>query len=234
MKRITAMILLLSLCLLCFGCSRTPAEPQIRYEDTKAYYTQEGSKYAMEIQFTEPVTEGSTISLLLEEEEIIGFTAEASFSKLHLSSLDLELDKPYVLKVNGELQRHGKNRPVVEATEPGYIPEPTVPTIPLEPMGDTTTSPTVSDENTEDKSPFDTPPTIAEDISLGDISSITGVNPNENSSGVNSNGTLTTEPINADKVQTEDSALRPNIQIGGTTFTLTGTVTGFVSVQNAS
>ena len=245
MKRFTAILLLFILCFLCVGCSQSPAEPQIRYESEKAYYVQEGSSYSMELQFEEPVTEGSVISLLLEEEEVLSFTAEESFSRLRLSSPKLELDKPYILKVNGIPQRHGVSRAESETTAPGYIPEPTIPTIPQEPMA-VTTAPAVSDEQVSDAtvsqetsskedvgdSIFDNPPTIDEEAFSQKVSE-------SGDQGISNlpsaNEILTTEPLNADKVQNEEqSALVPNVQFGGTTFVLTGTVTGFTSVQNAS
>ena len=49
MKRISLMLLLLCLPLLCWGCAQEkdlPHDtPQIRYENTSAYYTQEDAKY---------------------------------------------------------------------------------------------------------------------------------------------------------------------------------------------
>lgn len=230
MKRMIATLLLLSLCLLCFGCSQSSAEPQIRYEKANAYYTQEGAQYTMEIQFAEPVAKGSTLSLLLEDKEILGFTAEATFTNLHLSSPALELEKPYVLTVNGELQRHGKGRPIVQATEPGYIPDPTISTIPQEPMGDTT----VSDEKVESDTSLDTPPIVSIDISPEYLVPVGGSDPVTESPALNPDGTLVSKPGIGDKVQTDNIALKPNIQFGGTTFTLSGTVTRFISVQNAS
>lgn len=246
MNRIIAILLLFVLCFLCVGCSQSPAEPQIRYESEKAYYVQEGASYSMELQFEEPVTEGSVISLLLEEEELLSFTAEESFSRLRLSSPKLELDKPYTLKVNGIAQRHGMSRGESETTAPGYIPEPTIPTIPQEPMA-VTTAPAVSDEQISDAtisqetsskdtdagdSIFDNPPTIDEDA-FSQMVSESGEQGISNFPSVNE--ILTTEPLNAGKVQTEEqSVIAPNVQFGGTTFVLTGTVTGFTSVQNAS
>lgn len=227
MKRIIALLLAGALCLLCFGCG-TAKSPKLRYDGTTAYYTQEGSTYTMDLQFESPVTKGSTVVLLLEEEEILSFTAEEDFSRLSLSSVKLEANRPYTLSVNGTLQCHGKSRGEAYDNELGYIPEPTLSTIAQEPMGEVpveTTAPTET-ENYED-SPFGTPPTIAEETVtslLGNVVPTTG--------DVNSDGTLTTEPITADKA--ENSALRPNTQIGGTTFTITGTVTGFTSVRNAS
>ena len=246
MKGFIAIILLCSLCLLlCVGCSSGTAEPQIRYENENAYYVGEGASYSMDLQFEEPVAEGSIISLQLEEEEILSFTAEQSFSRLRLSSPRLELDKPYILKVNGIVQRHGMSRPQTETTEPGYIPEPTIPTVPQEPMGEILT-PTVSDdrisetvgsvETTSEEaddgdSIFDNPPTIDEEAFSQKVSE-SGEQGTSNLPSANE--ILTTEPLNADKVNKENSALDPNVQLGGTTFVLTGTVTGFTAVQNAS
>ncbi len=228
MKRFTALLLMVAVCLLCFGCGAS-GSPKIRYDSSTAYYTQEGSDYTMDLQFETPVTEGSTITLLLEEEEILSFTAEESFSRLSLSSVKLEADLPYTLSVNGELQCHGKTRVETDNPDLGYIPEPTLFTIPLEPMGSTNTPETTAstEADTYEDSPFGGPPTVAEET----LSSLLG-NDAPSSAGTNSDGTLTSEPLTAEKA--ENSALRPNTQFGGTTFIITGTVTGFTSVRNAS
>ena len=237
MKRIAIALLALSLCLVCFGCSSD--RPTIRYENSMAYYTQKGSSYTMELQFDEPVSEGSTVALLLEGEEILSFTAEANFSRLRLSSVKLELNKPYTLEVNGVLQCHGKGRVVVEETEPGYIPDPTTVTIPQEPMMEvepTTVEITVetagTEETSENDSPFGTPPTVAEEgITIGSV--ISGQTPTVGGT-TNSDGTLNQKPINEDKTSGTSQSLQTTIEVGGTTFTLTNTVTGFASVRNAT
>lgn len=236
MKRIAIALLVLSLCLVCFGCGASG--PMIRYENSMAYYTQKGASYTMELQFDEPVSEGSTVALLLEGEEILSFTAEANFSRLRLSSVKLELNKPYSLEVNGVIQCHGKGRVTVEETEPGYIPDPTTVTIPQEPMmeGETTVATTAetipTEETSENDSPFGTPPTIAEEgITIG---SITPTQDPTVGGAPNSDGTLDQKPINEDKTSGANQSLQTNVEVGGTTFILTNTVTGFASVRNAT
>lgn len=227
MKRLTTVFLLLSLCLLCIGCSAeqsSSAEPQIRYEDSTAYYTQNGAKYTMDLAFTDTVEKGSTIALLLDGKEILGFTAEEDFSHLRLSSVLLELNQPYHLTVNGKLQRHGKGRPIAETTPPGYIPDPTMPTIPQEPMGEVVTTAPSSQDNENNDSPFGTPPTIV----IEEIPSF------EDATSSVSNGILPSQPFGSGKTQSEDSSLLTDVSMGGTEFTLTSTITGFVSVQNNS
>ncbi|MBR4308587.1 MAG: hypothetical protein IKT58_03225 [Oscillospiraceae bacterium] len=236
MKRITIALLVLCLCLICFGCDAS--QPTIRYENSMAYYTQKGASYTMELQFDEPVTEGSTITLLLEGEEVLGFTAEGEFTRLRLSSVKLELNKPYSLEINGVIQCHGKGRVTVEENDPGYIPDPTTVTIPQEPMMEveitvaTTAETTPTEETSENDSPFGTPPTIAEEgITIG---SITPTQESTVSGSLNSDGTLNSKPLNEDKVSGDNQSLQTSIEVGGTVFTLTNTVTGFASVRNAT
>ena len=251
MKRLIATLLILCLSLVCFGCGaeKTPStQPEIRYDDSGAYYTQEGATYSMELQFKEPVPEGSIISLLLEEEEILTFTAETAFSHLRLSSPKLELNQPYSLKVNGVLQCHGKSRPATQPPQPGDIPEPTLSTVPQEPMtattaptqssadkGSSTDTPAVEPSPTETQdpfagSPFVTPPTVSIDTDIDNIPSLTdGEDPMP---GIGDN--LPRPTISNHGNSSEDLSLRPNLRTGGIYFTLTATVTGFSSVRDAS
>lgn len=238
MKRITVALLILSLCLLCFGCG-APAKTQIRYESSTAYYTETGAKHSMDLMFEEPVAEGSTIAVLLDGEEILSFTTEAPFSRLQLSSPVLESGVSYNLKINGVLQCHGNSRPVAVETQPGDIPEPTLSTIPQEPMGETAVAPTESDNGSisssdnnsseSSDSPFGTPPTIAEET----ISALLD-HEEQAPAEVNSNGTLNIGSFIEDKVSSQNSSLTTEVEVGGTAFTITGTVSGFTSVRNAT
>lgn len=144
MKRFAIFLLLLSLCLVCFGCSKEKetSTPMIRYEGSTAYYTQEDAKYTMELQFAKPVAAGSEIRLLQEEKEVLGFTTEAALSTLCIRSHKLEQNVAYSLTVNGVLQRHGVQKTEVSPADPGYIPDPTISTPPHEPMDETDDSQT--------------------------------------------------------------------------------------------
>lgn len=142
MKRILPMLFFLSLCLLLFGCSReqpeapdTSAASPLRYQGQTAYYTLEGGDCTMGLSFAEPVEAGSHVVLLQEDGEVLSFTAEASFSRLRLSTPELKRGQSYTLKVNGLLQKHGQRLASLreDAIQPGDIPEPEVPSVPQEP-----------------------------------------------------------------------------------------------------
>ncbi len=231
MKRIFAILLVLCPVILCWACGKentdTDQAPRIRYEDATAYYTHEGSTYTMDLQFDKTLTPGTKISLLLEEDEVLGFTTEAAISRLRLSSPKLEKDKDYTLKVNGILQSHGARNLAIETPRPGDIPRPTQPTIPIEPVGEIVTLPTTDAteaiETTDGSSPFENPPTIA--IS-GEIPALTPVE-------TTGNGILPSESFTSGQSEDHDLTLRPAPQRSGTTFTLTGIVTEFTSVGDA-
>ena len=233
MKRILALLLILCLLPLCWACSKdkeaTVKGTQIRYEDATAYYTHEGSTYTMDLQFEKTLTPGSQISLLLDEEEILAFTTEAAISRLRLSSPKLEKDKAYTLKVNGKLQKHGARVLREDTSRPGDIPAPTQPTIPVEPMGEVVTLPTteatVTLETTEGSLSLENHPTISIE---GEIPALTPVET------TNSNSILPFETFAPGQNENDsDLTIRPTLQIAGTTFTLTTTVTEFTSVGDA-
>lgn len=229
MKRITVVLLLLSLTLLCWGCSKEQPEatgsPQIHYEDTNAYYTQGGGEYTMDLRFQEPVAAGSEICLLLGEEKILGFTTEAAFSHLRLCSPELELNQPYTLTVNGKAQKHGPKNLREEFPQPGDIPEPSLPTIPMEPMADAT-EPPVQDDGIKEPISFDDPPAgFNGDIAVGEIPSLYPP--------VESGGLLPSEPFTPGNGNDDSGSLNPGSALGKeyNTFTLTKTVTEFTSVR---
>ncbi len=231
MKKYIALLLILCTVSLCWACSKEKTDnvqgPRIRYEDATAYYTHEGSTYTMDLQFEQPLTPGSKISLLLEEDEVLGFTTEAAISRLRLSSPKLERDKDYTLKINGKIQKHGARNILDDFPRPGDIPSPTQPTIPIEPMGEIETAPaapTESTASTEGAFSLENPPTIAV---TGEIPTLTPVESTDN-------GVLPSEGFTPGKDEANDLTIRPAPQNSGTAFTLTGTITEFTSVGDAS
>jgi len=232
MKKYIALLLILCTVFLCCACSKEKKDPtqgpQIRYEDATAHYTHEGSTYTMDLQFERTLTPGSEISLFLDETEILHFTTEAAISRLRLSSPELEKNKDYTLKVNGKLQKHAARNILEDTPRPGDIPDPTQPTIPVEPMGQIETAPSVSTEATaatEGSISLENPPTIA--IS-GEIPALTPVETTEN-------GLLPSESFTPGQGKEDnDLTIRPAPQSIGTVFTLTELVTVFTSVGDAS
>ncbi len=231
MKRIFALLLLLSAVSLFWACSKedspTVRGPRIRYEDGTAYYTHEGSTYTMDLQFDKTLTPGTEISLLLEDEEVLGFTTEAAVSRLRLSSPKLEKDKTYSLTVNGKLQRHGARTFLEDTPRPGDIPEPTQPTIPVAPMGEVVTLPTTAateaPETAEGSLSLENPPTVA--VS-GEIPALTPVETTDN-------GILPSVGFTPGQGEDHDLTLNPAPQVSGTDFTLTALVTEFTSIRDA-
>ncbi len=245
MKRITAILLILSLMLLCWGCHKElenkPEEPQIRYENGTAFYTQKGGDYTMELRFMEPVLQGSEIKVLLEEQEVLGFTTQAPVSCLQISSPELALNRPYTITVNGKLQRHSVKPDGQEFPRPGDIPAPTQPTqppIPVEPMGEIITIPTQERVEQETISLGDfSPPDFSSDTELGEIPSLLPPSNTEEEETVESGGLLPIEPFKPHDQEDEvpgTGILQIPTQRRSNIFTLTEKVTVFVSVGDAT
>ena len=107
-----------------------------------------GKQQFMELSFASDVEENSTVILLSEDEEIMGFLAQRAFSSLILSSPSLQTGIRYQLKINDTVQRYsGRNTGprnfggieppggVMPGTKPPTEDIPTPPTIPMEPSG---------------------------------------------------------------------------------------------------
>ena len=251
MKRILMRLLLLSLCLLCFGCSKE-GDTAIRYSGSAAAYTQEGAKYTMELHFENPVFAGSELCLLSGEETLLRFKAEADFSTLTISTLALEQNVAYRLTVDGILQCYGAQKTEVSPTDPGYIPDPTVVTIPQEPMSATEATTSVSDDGTDSAAgsstdsttetsfSFSTPPANFDpDLSAEELPTIVSHPETEADTSAIPDGTLPSEPFTPGKGESSDetfseSEAESQERSGYTTFILTGTFTRFLSVRDAS
>ena len=65
-----------------------------------------GKQQYMELFFAREVAAQSEIKLLLNEQEIVAFTAERAFTSLTISAPSMALDVPYSLTVNSAVQTH--------------------------------------------------------------------------------------------------------------------------------
>ena len=244
MKRIAVALLLLSLCLLCFGCGKDTGT-SIRYQGDTASYIQEGAQNTMELHFAAPVSPGSELCLLSEGNTILSFKTEAAVSSLTVATLDLKQDTAYTLTVNGTPQCFGTQKTVLSPSDPGYIPDPTLSTPSQEPMGDASSTVSGSDAGTETaettgtdetSSPFDTPPSnFNPDLTVEEIPTIVSHPETEGSDESVSGGLLSTEPFASGKGE-ETSAVETDLSQapGNTAFVLTSTFTMFTSVRDAS
>ena len=229
MKRIIATLLLLCIMATLCSCTKdqphTSDSPSLRHEGTTAYYTAGESTCTMDLEFQQTVAANSKVSLLLEEEEILTFTTEADLSRLQISHPRLEKNKTYTLIVNGKIQKHGSRPLPIVPPRPGDIPDPTQPTVPVEPMGQiATVAPSVTDETRGNEEPpvFENPPIVS---IVDDIPSLTPID---------GSGILPSESfVPGQSEQHNDLIIRPAPQIRGTGFTLTGAVTEFASVTDA-
>ncbi|MBQ2446180.1 MAG: hypothetical protein II272_07015 [Oscillospiraceae bacterium] len=234
MKKMISLFLLLSLLLLCCACSsdkpqegsknEEESKPQISYAAGSARYTQPGAKRSMELHFEEPVAAGSKIVLSDKEKEILSFTTEQPISELTIEALELKENLPYRLTVNGELQRHGGSGKI-EPPDPGFIPEPEIPTIPIAPM-------TESPENGEPQ-PSEPVPGVSFDPNLpfGSIPDFSGT---VQGGGDRNNGELSTEPFapgKGDSLGAPAINPMPGRDLSG--FILTGANTVFDRVRPA-
>ncbi len=227
MKKFTALILTAILLCLCCGCGAEPAQSQeavIRYEGSAAYYSYEGAELKMELNFAEPVPAWKEIALQKGGKTVLSFTLGQAVSLVEISAYELEENVDYTVLVDGVTQRHGKT----SVAQPGYIPDPEVPTIPTEIQGET--EPTT--QTTEDKFGFSKP-----SIGFDEQTETIGSFADRDSTTPQSGGELPSEAFSPDREE-DDSSLaqqfNPNPDRNVTVFCLEGRTTVFHQVRDAS
>ena len=233
MRKITALVLVAALLLLCCACSRKSEsegnETVIRYESNGAYYTQDGAEHTMELNFARLVPAESEITLTDGEATLVQFRLSVAVSKISIAARGLEENVPYTVLVDGVAQRHGKDVESFEGVtlepEQPTITEPEQPTIPTEIRGQET------EPATEGKFglSLEQPPTIAEEGLV--LDSITG-----GASNIPSGGELPSQSFTPGKEQSTPDTLNTEVTPtrNMTRFVLSGKLTSFRDVQDAT
>ena len=225
MKKIVALAMVFSILLLCCACGTEPAKEEdtiIRYEAGAAYYTQEGAKLTMELNFAQPVPAESEIALMYGNETMLQFRLGQAISQLQISSKELREETGYTLLVDGVVQKHGQQ----EGSKPGDIPSPNEPTVPVEVKSQEGES---TEAETEATFNFNETPA---GLTIGEpIGSLSG-----EKIEVNPGGELPSEGFQPGKEDStlESEVINPLTNRDKTKFLLDGDYTSFHEVRDAS
>lgn len=228
MKKIVALAMVFSILLLCCACGTEPAKEEdtiIRYEAGAAYYTQEGAKLTMELNFAQPVPAESEIALMYGNETMLQFRLGQAISQLQISSKELREEIGYTLLVDGVVQKHGQQ----EESKPGDIPSPNEPNEPTAPVDVKSHEGESTSEQTENVYDFHEAPAGLE---IGEpIGSLSGEEIH-----VTPGGELPSEGFQPGKEDSdlEIEVINPLTTRDKTKFLLDGDYTSFHEVRDAS